>query len=135
MAQELINRPDVDIVEELGDIIAHYPPLQQDRHRLTITSAGGVVDLSGHVKTPISRRYLVDKARSVPGVRGVNSERLYDEQVIRLEVGRRIPNGVLANVQYSTVILTGELPEGVTAQEVVAQVAQIPGIERVVTKF
>jgi osmotically-inducible protein OsmY len=94
-----------------------------------------VATLSGHVKSPISRRYLLDRAAQVSGVRAVDGEGLFTEETIRLEAGRHIPSGVIANAYYGTVILTGKLPDGTSAAEIVNQLAQIPGVERVITKF
>jgi len=129
------NRPDMDIEEDIHTMIAHYPPLQADRHRFDIDVVDGVVIPHGHVKTVISRRYLIDQIAKVRGVLSVNSDRLYDEEDIRLEAGQRIPTGVIINVSYGAVILTGALPEGATEEEVARAVAQVPGVERVVTKF
>lgn len=128
-------RPAVDIQENIYDLIAHYPPLQADRHHLRIDVQDGVVTLSGHVRTPNTYRYLLDHAAQVRGVSSVNHDGLFVEEVIRLEAGRRIPLGVIANVTYGTVILTGKLPSDTTAESIVEAVAQIPGVERVVTRF
>ncbi len=130
-----VKRPDIDIEEDIFDMLAHYPPLQADRHHLRIDVRDGEVILSGHVKSPISQRYLVDKVAEVRGVRGVESSRLYSEEAIRLESGQRIPTGVIANASYGTVVLTGTLPPDKTVDQVVGDVAVIPGVEQVVTKF
>jgi osmotically-inducible protein OsmY len=128
-------RPAVDILEDLYNIIAHYPPLQADRHHLHMDVQGGEVILSGHVRTPITYRYLLEHTAAVRGVTSVNSDRLYVEETIRLETGRRIPRGVITNVAYGTVILTGKLPPDAGIETIVNDVAQIPGVEQVVTKF
>src|SRR5579871_1189944 len=91
------SRPDVDIEEDITNLVAHYPPLQADRHHFRYDVSDGVVTLSGHVKSVISRRYLVDRVTQSRGVRSVDSKGLYTEEGIRLEAGRRIPAGVLAN--------------------------------------
>ena len=130
-----ISRPDVDIEADIQNVIAHYPPLQSDRHHLRVNVDGGVVELSGHTKSHISRTYLIERVQAVRGVRAVSREGLYDEETIRLEAGRRIPTGVIANAQYGTVVLTGSLPEGVAAASVVNDVAQVAGVQQVVTKF
>ncbi len=129
------SRPAIDIEEDIRDIIAHYPPLQEDRHHINIDVNGSEVILSGHVKSLNTRRYLIDRVRGIAGVSSVNDDQLYTEEGIRLESGRRIPLGVIANPIYGTVVLTGALPEGKTAEDVVKDVALIPGVARVVTKF
>ncbi len=128
-------RPAVDILEDLYNLIAHYPPLQSDRHHLRIEVQDGVVILSGHVRTPNTYRYLLNHVAEVRGVTSVNYQLLFVEEVIRLETGRRIPLGVIANVAYGAVILTGKLPTDTSAETVVNNVAQVPGVDRVVTRF
>lgn len=129
------TRPDVDIEEDIRDLIAHYPPLQADRHHLRIAVQDGTVVLSGHVKSLVTWRYLVDRAAQVSGVYTVNSDQLYSEEMIRLEAGQRIPTGVIANVVYEAIVLTGQLPEGANADDIVRELSLIPGVERVLTKF
>src|SRR5262249_23924221 len=116
------SRPDVDIEEEIHNLITHYPPLQADRHHFECEVNNGVVTFSGHVKSMISRRYLVDHTAEVRGVRSVESKALYTEEDIRLEAGRRIPTGVIANASYDAVILTGALPQGKSVEDVVKEV-------------
>jgi osmotically-inducible protein OsmY len=125
----------VDILDDLYNLIAHYPPLQADRHHIHIDVSDGVVNLSGHVRSSITERYLVDRVKRVQGVRAVIADQLFNEEEIRLEAGQRIPPGVLANVYYGAAVLTGKLPPDVTPESVVTGVSQIPGVERVVTHF
>lgn len=133
MAQ--ITRPDVDIEEDIRNVIAHYPPLTADRHQLHIAAHNGEVILSGHVRSLITYGYLVERVRAIPGVHGINADQLYCEERIRIESGRPLPMGVIANAIYGTVVLTGTLPTGTSAEDVVKDVALIPGVIRVVTKF
>ena len=130
-----MTRPDIDIEEDIRNLIAHYPPLVSDRHQLRIEARHGEVLLSGHVRSLITRRYLLDQVRAIAGVVGVNADQLYCEETIRIESGRPIPQGVIANAIYGTVVLTGTLPTGTNAEDVVRNVALIPGVQRVVTKF
>lgn len=130
-----IRRPDMDIEADIHGMIAHYPPLQQDRHQFKVDVYSGVVHFTGHVKSRISRTYLIDRAREVRGVRGVDYEQLFDEESIRMEAGRRIPPGVIANTEYGTLVLTGTPPAGTDGASIVAAVAQMPGVRQVVTRF
>src|SRR5829696_8903555 len=100
-----LNRPSVDIEEDIRDILSHYPPLQADRHQLRFDVSDDVVNVSGHVRSLISRRYLADRIPAIPGVYAVSIDNLYSEETIRLEAGQRIPTGVIANATYGTVIL------------------------------
>jgi hypothetical protein len=73
---------------------------------------------------------------SVEGVRSVSANILYDDESIRLEVGRELPMGVqLARVYYGTVILAGNLPEGMSEDELIAQVQKEPGVKQVIIAF
>ncbi len=128
-------RPDVDIQNDIEEIIVHYPPLQQDRHHVQVRVQSGNVALSGHVRTPITRRYLLERVRAIADVAEVDAESLHSEEEIRLAAGGVVPNGVLVNVRYGTLILNGTLPEGVSAEDVVRNVSQIPGVERVMVSF
>jgi osmotically-inducible protein OsmY len=128
-------RPDVDIEEDVRALIAHYPPLQADRHQVRTRVNDGVVTVEGHVRSVISQRYLLDRIPMIAGVKAVDASGLYNEEAIRLEAGQRIPSGVLANAVYSAVVLTGKLPDGTSAESVVEAVSQIPGVMRVITKF
>ena len=130
-----ISRPDMDIEAAIQDLIAHYPPLQSDWHQLHISVTDGVVELSGHTRSRVSRTYLIQRVQDLPGVRAVSREQFFDEETIRREVGQRTPTGVFANARYGTVILTGSLPEGVEAAQVVNDAAQVAGVQQVVTKF
>ncbi len=128
-------RPDMDIEEDIRGIISHYPPLQADRHQLHLEVRDGNVSVSGHVRSLISRRFLADHVAEVRGVRSVNIDQLYGEETIRLEAGQRIPQGVIANATYGTVILTGVLPSGTTTDEIASSVGQVRGVQRVIAKF
>jgi osmotically-inducible protein OsmY len=129
------TRPDIDIQDDIYNLVAHYPPLQADRHHFTVEVRDGNVTLSGHVKSPITERYFADRVKEVRGVRSVNDDGLYNEEEIRLEVGRRIAKGVIANTLYGTVILTGTPPQDKSGDAVVNDVAQVAGVQRVVTQF
>jgi osmotically-inducible protein OsmY len=135
MAQAAV-RPDVDIIEAIEDRIAHYPPATRDRHHIQVSSQGGLVTLKGNVKSPNTRSVLLETLPQVEGVKSVNADELYDDESIRLDVGRLIESGVMfANIEYGVVVLSGRLPSGKSAEEIVRQVAQVPGVRRVVTAF
>ncbi len=129
------SRPDVDIEADIQDLIAHYPPLQSDRFHLKVMVKDGIVTLAGHTKSRITRGYLIERVQGVAGVQAVNYAALYDEETIRLDVGRCLAQGVIANAAYGTVVLTGSLPKGIEAASVVNEVARVAGVENVVTKF
>lgn len=134
MSQQLI-RPDVDIEADVNNIIAMYPPLMADRHHVDVIVQSGVVVLKGHVKTPISRLYLIEHVAAIHGVVGISADHLYDDETIRLNVGKQVPYGVYANPIFGIVALTGKLPDGVSQDEIIQRTASVPGVVRVVAAF
>jgi len=129
-----IARPDVDIHADVNNLILHYPPLASDQHQIRILVANGVVHLGGHVRSTPSRRYLIDAIPTIQGVTGVNDAALYDEDMLRLEIGKVLPTGLQVNMRYGTAILSGKLPDG-TSEEELVKLASLPGVERVVVNF
>ena len=107
-----VTRPDVDIEEDIRNIIAHYPPLQADRHQLRIEvqrwrgDPERACQVADHPALPA---WIT--SRECAACTAIDSDRLYYEETIRLEAGRRIPHGVIANAIYGTVVLTGTLPD------------------------
>jgi hypothetical protein len=85
--------------------------------------------------TPITRQYLVERVAGLPGVRGISSEALYDDETIRFEVGSRVPGGVLVNPSYGVVVLSGTLPAGLSEEDAARHAATVPGVIKVVTHF
>lgn len=129
-------RADMDIAEEVESLIAHYPPSRNDQRHIQVQVKNGQVTLSGHIQTPNTRRYLVAQIPSVEGVRSVTADKLYDDEGIRLEVAKDLPVGVqLARVYYGTVILAGNLPEGMSEANLTAPVQKVPGVAQVITAF
>src|SRR5687767_15020665 len=107
--QALATRPDVDILSDVQTMIYRYPPLNQDRHHLETAVENGRLILSGYVKTWNTRRYLETAAPELRGVTSVDLSHLFDDDSIRLEIGKVIPVGVIANIEYGTVVLTGRV--------------------------
>lgn len=128
-------RPDLDIHEDIEDIIVHYPPMVNDRHHVKISVENGVVKLVGHMKTPITRHYLTETIPTVKGVAQVDDSQLYDDEGIRLEIGKLIPLGVFANIEYGVVILSGRLPQGIDSAALIEKVKGVSGVRIVTSKF
>jgi hypothetical protein len=125
-------RPDVDIEEDVNDIIVTYPPLAADRHHIHVTVQSGVVVIDGHVRTPINRRVLIERTSDIPGVAGINADEFFDDETIRLQVGKLLPYGIYANPAFGVVALTGKPPVEPSVQEIIQRVARVPGVVRVV---
>jgi len=134
--QAVIELADLDILEDVEHLIAHYPPSRKDRHAIRVVVKDGHVNLSGHVQTPNTRRYLMDNLPNIDGLRSVTADALYDDESARLDVGKVLPVGVrLGRVYYGRVVLSGKLPAGASGEDVIARVQQVPGVGRVVPAF
>jgi len=131
-----MTRPDVDIVEAIDDIIAHYPPARRDQHHIHVSAQGGHVILTGNVMSPNTRAVLLEQIPSVEGVQSVNADKLYDDESIRLDVGGLIESGsMFVRIEYGIVVLSGRLPAGKTAEDYARKIAKVPGVRKVVTNF
>lgn len=129
------TRPDIDIEKDAQNLMRHYPPLTNDRRRVSVTSQDGVVTVSGHVKSTPTYLYLLDHVAAIHGVKEVVNGGFYIDEEIRLNLGSVVPPGVNVNVEYGAVILAGRLPEDVNIEDLVREVALIPGVNRVLTVF
>lgn len=131
-AQTTPARTDIDILDAVQRWINTYPPLVNDRRHVHISVQDGVAHLSGHVKTPITKRYVRENLRQVEGITAVDDSALHDDETIRLALGALLPEGVIANIQWGTVILSG-VPLGDDAlAALVAKIDTVSGVQRVV---
>jgi osmotically-inducible protein OsmY len=129
------HRPDMDIEEEIELLIRSFAPLKTSRGHFTFKSADGHVTVEGNVRSPQARRVLVDNIPHIRGVVSCDSSKLLDDETVRLAVGVLMPPGVTASVHYGTVALTGELPEGASAETIIKAVSAVPGVRRVGAEF
>lgn len=129
------TRPDMDIHEDVMALITRYPPLSADRKHIHVVVTDGIIRLTGYVRTPINRHYLLDRLTLIRGVIGIDADRLYDDSSLRIAIGRVLPQGVYANTRFGTAILAGEPPQGVDRDALIAAVRAIPGVQTVVTQF
>ncbi len=133
--QNIMTRADEDILEDIRALFSQYPPLQHDRHAVHVHVERGVVNIEGYIKAIPTYRYLQDKLPRIRGVKFINADKLYNDDIVRLAVAKVLPLGVQVRVEYGTAILTGKLPDGMRVEDVVARVAAVDGVNRVVTTF
>jgi osmotically-inducible protein OsmY len=130
------RRPDIDIQADIERRMLNYPPLAKDRHSIRVQVNDSVVKLSGHVQTPNTRRFFLNAVPTVDGVVAVDANELYDDESIRLEVGRVLPVGLkVGRCQYGNVVLVGRLPEGVNLADLEAKIREVPGVRQIITDF
>ncbi len=132
MTDETVLVPtDEDILESLHTLVRSNDQIRVSRGYLTYAVVSGVVKLVGNVKTPIVRRALKDSVLQLAGVNAVDDTELYDDEGVLLAVGKVLPFGVRARLNHGAVALSGALPSGTSADEIVANVGEIPGVRLV----
>ncbi len=137
MSQAAVHTPaDIDVERGVEHLMALYPPMVKDRKSVRIQVQDGVVTLSGHVLTPNTRDFMLSRIPNVPGVTAINTDALYDDVSVRLNVAHLLPDGVrLARVQYGVLVLTGTLPAGMTTEQLAARIGAVPGVEHIIMQF
>jgi osmotically-inducible protein OsmY len=134
--QTLPTRTADDIYAEIHHLMNLYPPLVNDRHRVTVdVTDDGEVTVKGYVKAAPTADYLLNGITTVESVTAINADELYVDEIIRRDVGKVVPTGVQVRVEYGAAILTGDAPTTVSAEALVKTVALVPGVHRVVTSF
>ena len=132
---EAERRPDVDIEDEIDLLCRSFAPLKASRGYFTIKSVKGRVRLIGNVRSPQARRVLLDNVPHIRGVVACDGSELYDDEMIRFAVGQLLPPGVVSSVHYGAVALTGDLPDGAVADEIISAVKNVKGVRRVAADF
>ena len=133
--EPIVHRPDEDIEEEIELLIRSFSPLKTSRGYFSYKSVDGHVTVNGNVRSPQARRVLVDNIPHIRGVVSCDSTKLVDDEMVRIAVGELLPPGVLASVHYGAVGLTGNLPEGASADTIAEAVSKLPGVRRVGAEF
>lgn len=126
MATAVHVRPASDIEEDIREFIRTYDPLKQSRAHFSFEARDGHVILKGHVKSAQARRVLVDNVPDIKGVVSMDASQLYDDETLRLEIGKVVPPGVLARVNYGSVVLQPLIE--VDKEQVIEAVKRVPGV-------
>lgn len=135
MADSTTTAADEVLRQQINRIIRRYPPLVNDRRHFTIEVADGVVTLRGHVGSQSSQTYLVGRISEIAGVRQLVVDDLHNDDALRLEAGAVSTAGVLVNVEYGTVVLSGRLPDDLSVEELARRIGALPGVRRVIAHF
>lgn len=102
----VVQRPDSDIEEDIRIFARSYDPLKQARGHFDFSSKNGHVTLRGNVRTMQARRVLVDNVPDIPGVVSMDARGLYDDETLRIELGKVLPPGVLVRINYGSVVIS-----------------------------
>ncbi len=126
-----VRRPAEDIAEDIAALIRRFPPLSQSRHWFTCEVADGAVTLRGNIKSAIARRVLLDNVPDIPGVVAVHADDLHSDEDLRRQIGRLVPPGVLVQVDFGRVILSGSLPPRRKPESLIRRIEKVQGVRRV----
>lgn len=135
VVEEAPRIADIDIEANIHHMMRAYPPMMHDRHRVDISVKEGVVTVKGYVKSAVTHGILLNMLERAEGVQDVDVSGLYNDEGIRLHVAKHIPPGVMVNMEYGAVILSGRLPDKTDVEALVQAVSEVPGVNRIVTSF
>jgi len=123
------TRPDVDIAAEIRSFIRDFDPVKQSRDFFTFDVQDGVVTLAGNVRAKVAHRVLVDYlSNEVDGITQLIADDLHDDETMRLNLGHALPRGVMVRVNYGSVVLAGQLPEGEDVDALIERIKDVPGV-------
>ncbi len=131
----VVAQTDTMIEEDIYHLMMSYTPVKHDRHQIEVAVKDGHITVSGYVKGRPAHTFIIQQLPKINGVKPVDTTALYFDENIRIQTGHMIPYGVLVAVEYGSVILSGNLPEGETVEALVKKVAHVPGVHRVLTSF
>lgn len=129
----LTKNPSLDLQLEkaIQDLITQYAPLAHDRRRVTFTVADGVIQVAGNLRSRITYLYLTRNLPLIAGVKAVDTAQVYNDDDLRLIVGKVLPRGVYATLDSGAVRLTGTLPADADLAELSANILAIDGVQHV----
>ncbi len=130
-----IEKTDEDILHDLNRLVRSYKPIIMSRGRFQYSVRNGVVTLTGNINTKLNRVLFLDELAQLDGVVALNDTHLYDDDTLRITIGKLLPEGVRVRCDHGAVKLIGRLPQDVSAEELQGRVAEVPGVRAVTTHF
>lgn len=131
----VIPHTDEDIHEAIHDFVRSYKPLITSRNHFHYRVHSGVVTVWGNIKSRSAYQLFIKNLPDVDGVIAVETSKLYDDETLRLQIGKLLPMGVRVRVTHGLVTLTGQLPEGTSADDIKGELVTMPGVVAVNTDF
>ncbi len=126
---------DEDILESLHQLVRSHKPLITSRNHFRFNVQSGVVTIVGNIASHSARRILTDNIPDLPGVVAVDDSALYDDETMRFDLGKLLPSGVRVRINHGQVILSGRLPEDISAEDAKGRVAEVAGVRDVMTTW
>ena len=123
----------MDIEDDINAVLRNFSPLKAARRFFKVQATDGNVKVSGNSGSPQAKHVLLDYIKKTSGVINVDMSTLYDDENIRLNIGGVVPEGILVNVQFGSVVLDSKLPDG--NQETLRRVRSVAGIRKVVMSY
>jgi osmotically-inducible protein OsmY len=120
----------VDIEEAINVSLRRFSPLQAVRSFFEVQSTNGNVKVHGNSGSLVAKRVLFEVIKRTIGVVDVDMNSFYDDESLLYEIGAIVPDGVLVNVHFGTVVLAGKFPDD--HQELVRKVRSVGGVRTVV---
>lgn len=130
MQASVQTRPDMDIEDDINASLRDFSPLKAARFFFQVRSTNGNIKVRGNSGSPQAKRVLLEYIRKIRGVIEVDMSDLHDDESLRLNLGAILPEGILVNVQFGSVVLISKLPDG--NRELLHKVRSLAGIRRVV---
>jgi hypothetical protein len=127
------TRPDMDIEEDINASLRDFSPLKAARFFFQIRSTNGNIKVRGNSGSPQAKWVLLEYIQKIRGVIEVDMSDLHDDESLRLNLGAILPEGILVNVQFGSVVLISKLPDD--NREILHKVRSLAGIRRVVMSY
>src|SRR5260221_1705693 len=109
---EVQARPDIDIEDDINATLRDFSPLRAARSFFKVKSTNGIINVKGNSGSPQAKHVLLEYIQKIPGVVAVDMSDLHDDESIRLNLGSILPEGILVNVQFGSVVLVSNLSDG-----------------------
>jgi hypothetical protein len=129
MQTEIQTRLDADIEDDILVSLRRFGPLIAARRFFKIQSIRGQVTVTGNSGSPQAKHVLRDYIEKIRGVLNIDMSDLHDDETIRLNIGAVVPEGILVNVQFGSVVLISKSQKA--APEILDKVRSIAGIRHV----
>lgn len=130
-----LERSDEDILGTIHELVRSYQPFYASHRYFHVAIKDGVVILEGHLRSMRARRLLVHQVGQVEDVVAVDDSRLYDDETLRFEIGKLLPEGTRVRISHGAVVLTGSLPQEVALDKLKGRIAEHPGVRDILTDF
>jgi hypothetical protein len=130
-----IPHTDEDILEDIHNLVRSYKPLITSRGHFYYRVQTGVVTVWGNIKSRSAHQLFAKNLPDVDGVIAVDDSKLYNDETLRLEIGKLLPMGIRTRIHNGLVTLTGQLPADTNADDIKGELVTVPGVIAVNTDF